>query len=168
MYLRLYEILSSTITKDSGHEAGEVAICSFSLRLHLEQEGTSTFKYIGDGAFCDSKLTSLDLSVTLVTHIGVRAFYNSQLEALTLPPSLDYIGDGAFLYAELKTLTLPPSLDYIGEDPFYFSKLTSLDLSASLVTHVGDCAFLWSTFTTVKLPDTSVHIGYNAFSEVSR
>ena len=55
----------------------------------------STIKHIGEGAFMQSKIKSINLPKGLLS-IGNNAFYGSSFEELTIPASCQYIGKNAF------------------------------------------------------------------------
>ena len=82
----------------------------------------STLEEIGSDAFSRSGLTSLNLSGTSVTKIGMGAFYSS-----------------------LTTASFPSTLEEIGDFAFYESGLTSLNLSGTSVTKIGSQAIEEST-----------------------
>lgn len=66
----------------------------------------STIKHIGEGAFMQSKIKSINLPKGLLS-IGNNAFYGSSFEELTIPASCQYIGKNAFAgNYELKKVSL--------------------------------------------------------------
>jgi hypothetical protein len=55
-----------------------------------------------------------------VTRIAPFAFYwNVKVEAITLPPTINFIGQGAFAYTNLKKKPQPSKNCYIGKNAFY-------------------------------------------------
>ena len=80
----------------------------------------STPLTIGENAFCESKLTSIDIP-NRVTSIGVGAFVNcTHLESVSIPASVTSIGIYAFAYCEMlaKVSIYAPSLTTYGTNAF--------------------------------------------------
>ena len=69
-----------------------------------------------------------------IEYIGVRAFYNSSIESITLPASLRTIGDWAFANTSFMTaIALPEGVECIGGYAFAKSGIETLKLPSTLV-----------------------------------
>ena len=76
-----------------------------------------------------------------VTHIGDRAFEQSQLTSVSIPNSVTHIGILAFAWNPLTTLTISDSITSIGGWAFAGSQLASI-IIPNTVTHIGNRAFI--------------------------
>jgi len=99
----------------------------------LSIEFPSAIKTIGDYAFYDSNLRSLDLSAdTGIISIGKYAFYSNSISSLNLSgcSSITSIGNYAFTQNSLSGLDLSTctSLNYIGSQCFASNSITSFAL----------------------------------------
>ena len=146
----------------------------------------ANLKWIGDFAFYQAKIDTLDLPEGL-THIGNKAFYQSTVKSLSLPESVTEYGEHIFYgcknlsYVELpgnmketpegifwnctslKRISLPQGLTKIGNASFYGSGLERITLPDT-VTEIDDWAFAWLTnMKTVDIPDSVETIGANAY-----
>ncbi len=131
-----------------------------------DADGTPyTITALGVEAFWDSYLTAITLPDGLES-IGDKAFYScSSLTAIDIPSSVTSIGEEAFRSCtSLKDVTLPDGLESIGNGVFRgCSALTSIDIPAS-VTSIGEYAFYGCTsLAAVTLPDGLQSIGEDAF-----
>ena len=100
-----------------------------------------------------------------VTTIYERAFYESDIERVTIPDSVTSIGSSAFEdCTSLTSVTIPDSVTSIGEGAFqYCTGLTSVTIPDS-VTSIGEGAFAGCTgLTSVTIPDSVTSIGSGAF-----
>jgi hypothetical protein len=97
----------------------------------------SSVKYIGDGAFKSSKITSLVLPNS-VTYIGPNAFAdNRNLKSVSFPNSIESIGNSAFSYTGLTSIVIPGnSLKSIGYYAFDRTALSSADIPHSVATAI--------------------------------
>ena len=103
---------------------------------------TYTVTSIGDGAFANSYITSVDIPDS-VTSIGDYAFDRcSSLTSVTIPDGVTSIGNYAFSFcSKLTSVTIPGSVTTIGEYAFsYCTGLTSVAIPGS-VTSIGNYAF---------------------------
>jgi hypothetical protein len=106
-------------------------------------KGGANVKIIGDNAFYESGLVSVDLSETQVETIGGFAYY---------------------LCKALTSIKFPSTVKIIGDRAFYYSGLVSVDLSETQVETIGTAAyFLCKALTSIKLPSTVTSIGREAF-----
>jgi hypothetical protein len=106
-------------------------------------KGGANVKIIGDNAFYESGLVSVDLSETQVETIGEWAYrFCRALTSITFPSTVKIIGVGAF------SSTGP----------------VSVDLSETQVETIGARAYFRCTaLTSIKLPSTVTSIGGEAF-----
>ena len=96
----------------------------------------SKVRYIGDGAFRDNNLTSVEIP-SRVTSIGTSAFAGNQLKSVTIPSSVTSIGDGAFRDNNLTSVSIPTSVTSLGDSAFAGNNtltdvtISNISLSAS-------------------------------------
>ena len=105
-------------------------------------------------------------SVTIpegVTAIGDNAFGSCNLNALTLPESLEKIGSHAFSYNRvLKSVNIPAKVKTIGAHAFYNCGLTELLIPEGVQT-IDNYAFEYNSLQNLTLPSTITSIGDEAF-----
>ena len=105
-------------------------------------------------------------SVTIpegVTAIGDDAFGSCNLNALTLPESLEKIGSHAFSYNRvLKSVNIPAKVKTIGAHAFYNCGLTELLIPEGVQT-IDNYAFEYNSLQNLTLPSTITSIGDEAF-----
>ena len=158
--------------------------CKNLKNLHL-----SFVREIGDWAFYQCGITSLNIPGSLtniggvaafqecsnltsviiangVTNIGQQAFaYCGKLTSVSIPESVTTIGNCAFCNCNsLTSITIPNSVTDIGNGTFqYCSGLTSITLPNS-ITNTGEATFYHcSNLTTVTIPESVTTIGAGAF-----
>ena len=104
----------------------------------------------------------------IVTSIGDKAFYCSDITSLTIPNSVTSIGDRAFYCSEITSVIIPNSVTSIGELAFAgCSDLTSVTISNS-VTSINYATFMnCSGLTSVSIPNSVTSIGSAAFYNCS-
>ena len=114
---------------------------------------------------CFSKCSSLE-SVKIpegVTDIGGSAFSGCNLNALTLPESLEKIKYRAFEdNRSLKSVNIPAKVKTIERQAFYGCGLTDLVIPEGVQT-IGDNAFFNNSLQNLTLPSTITSIGNSAF-----
>lgn len=104
----------------------------------VDFETLTELKYIGEGAFRDTKVKRVDLSKTKVVKIQPYAFYTESLSTFVAPPTLKYIGEYAFARrCNVEYIELNEGLEYIGNMAFNQYK------------------------GTLVIPSTVKYIGYN-------
>jgi len=94
-----------------------------------------------------------------------NAFYNSKIQAVSLPSSLKYICDSAFGSCNnLKSISIPEGVEVIGDYAFNLcEELESVDLREGLV-RIGNTAFKrCEKLRSVTIPHTVKSIGRCAF-----
>lgn len=127
----------------------------------------STVKSIGNNAFSNTGITSLDLPEGMES-IGIGAFYNCEkMTELKLPESLTTLNNGAFAFCKgLTAVTLPNKITFIGALAFEeCTGLTSITIPEN-VTEIRNQAFYYCTaLTMVELPKALQTVGDNAFYE---
>lgn len=126
---------------------------------------------IGEGAFCDTGITSIALPASVKT-IGVQAFMGTPLASVAIPASVTEIGESAFKYCkQLKEVTFAANsqLTSIGEDAFMGCSLledVSLE-NCTALTSIGckafnQCAALSSVIipaTVTQIDELGLYIG---------
>lgn len=114
---------------------------------------------------CFRECSSLE-SVTIsegVTSIAGFVFYHCNLNALTLPESLETIERYAFdSNRSLKSVNIPAKVKTIGERAFSYCGLTDLVIPEGVQT-IGDYAFWYNPLQNLTLPSTITSIGKEAF-----
>ena len=99
-----------------------------------------------------------------VTDIGNEAFSGCNLNALTLPESLETIEIYAFCNnSSLKSVNIPAKVKTIEESAFTYCGLTELVIPEG-VTTIGQRAFFNNSLQNLTLPSTITSIGKGAFS----
>lgn len=146
-----------------------------------------TVEEIADGAFMNTKLTSVVVSPK-VTEIVYCAFAScASLESVVLPDGLISIEQSAFEQTfALESINFPEGLEYIGYYSFYKTGLTDAVIPGSVRT-IDSAAFyssdlvnltlkegvkeIWSSafantdLTSVVLPNSLTHLGGYAFED---
>ena len=99
-----------------------------------------------------------------VTDIEIEAFLSCNLNALTLPESLEAIGSGAFYNnPSLKSVNIPAKVKTIKSQAFYeCCGLTDLVIPEGVQT-IGDYAFYNNSLKNLTLPSTITSIGNYTF-----
>ena len=114
---------------------------------------------------CFYRCSSLE-SVTIpegVTAIGDDAFQSCNLNALTLPESLETIERYAFnSNSSLKSVNIPAKVKTIGVQAFSYCGLTDLVISEGVQT-IGDYVFWYNPLQNLTLPSTITSIGNSTF-----
>ena len=100
---------------------------------------------IGDGAFAGNKSVKTLFVSNTVTHIGERAFYNTEVKNISLSDKLESIGDYAFGSTNFDNITLPESLLSIGEGAFQNNKALKDIAVPGSVRAIGSNAFSMCT-----------------------
>lgn len=95
---------------------------------------------IGENAFWDKKIIRKVFLPDTIKIIGFSAFYDSDLEFINLPISLEKIEILAFGHTKLKHIDIPGSCKVVEDEAFTFCNLKSVIISEG-VTVLGDFVF---------------------------
>lgn len=148
-----YEIISKTasirITDYNGTDSVVVIPAEFE-----ERKVTA----IGEGAFEGNQVITEVVIPDTVTEIEDEAFYNSNLEKITLPKSLTQIGNTAFGKTSLTEIEIPEGTVNIKSNAFRESELINVSLPATLET-IGGSAFCNNSIEEVYIPESVTSIG---------
>ncbi len=152
----------------NGMEIKKIGNAAFSGRIFVSSVIIpDTVSAIGDYAFRQSGLKTIELSDSL-TSIGSYAFYQcSSLESIIIPDSVTVIGDEAFSYCTtLSSISLSENLSRIGEYTFAgCQNLTSIAIPGS-VTSISKNAFI-GYLITVTAPHETSYYGYSPYDNVT-
>ena len=119
--------------------------------------------WIGEGAFSNSKLTSVTIPYS-VLWIGERAFSGKQLTSIVIPDSVLFIDEQAFYQNQLTSVVIGNSVTEIGKSAFERNQLTSVVIGNS-VTVIGEGAFRDNPLVSVTIPESVRKIGDFAFRD---
>ena len=100
-----------------------------------------------------------------ITTIGFYAFYNSNLESITIPESIISIGEAAFAFcSNLKGITIPDGITSIEFMAFFrCSNLKNITIPES-VTSIGDLAFAnCKSIESITIPQNVTTISEGTF-----
>lgn len=117
---------------------------------------------IGLEAFRNKGITAVTIPST-VTLIGDGAFGENQLTSVSIPAGVVEVGQAAFAANELTALSIAPTVTVIGPAAFAGNLLTEIAVPPS-VTRLPEWAFRDNRLTSVTLPDTMTSIGEAAFT----
>ena len=118
---------------------------------------------IGDGAFYDSRITSINVP-NPNCEIGSSAFAHSKVSSVTLPQGMKKLGRHVFFYCEnLKSLTLPEGMEELGMMCFGSCALTTVNLPSTMVK-LDTCALQDNPFTSIDLKNVK-WVGRQCFSQ---
>lgn len=167
-----FEIYYTNSITDAAIMPKETNVFGAEILSNTYVEGKGIIKFsgpvtqIGDDAFYDREITSIDLPNT-VTRIGNKAFFGcGYLKTLEIPNSVTTIDEGAFNgCTSLERITLPDSLKVIKDRTFYdCESLKAMNLPMGLI-EIGNYAF-YDCFglTEITIPGKVSGIGEYAFS----
>ena len=130
-------------------------------------EGDNLFGDDYKGLFCGcSALKRVTFEEgSKLTKIGNYAFYETALESIVIPSSVESIGEHAFESTKLTSLTIPATVTSLGTQAFYWCEnLLSVTLGSGIKTLptgvFGNC----SALTAFTVPATVTSIASDAFS----
>ena len=113
--------------------------------------------------FRESHVESVYFNGDKVKTIQANAFYDIQLETLTLPEHLIEIGDQAFANNKLSKVDLPVGLERIGEKSFANNNIAHLELP-NTVKSIGSEAFDSAGLDTLLLSDNLEELTPSVFA----
>ncbi|MBP5615701.1 MAG: leucine-rich repeat protein [Alphaproteobacteria bacterium] len=117
---------------------------------------------IGFSSFAWTNLQTLDIPSS-VTSIGQWAFGRTySLETVNFPASLTDIGALSFYESGVQNVTLPSSLETIRHELFSFTSIESIEIPASVKT-IEYNAFNQSDLKSITFAEGLESIGYRAF-----
>lgn len=103
-----------------------------------------------------------------ISKIDDSAFYNTAIESVVFPNTLDSIGKNAFYGCALKNINLIDNIKYVGEAAFsYCSALNSITFGNGCTVINPKCFQACSSLTSVSIPDNITAIGSSAFEDCS-
>ncbi len=112
-------IVKKVTTGDNLVIIGNGAFYNTSLMTSIIIPETSSLTMIGDNAFCNSAITSIDLPWNL-SFAGSYAFENTKMTTATIPTNLEHMGDGVFSRCSMLTSFISESSTYTVEDGVLF------------------------------------------------
>ncbi|MDU5117959.1 MAG: cell wall-binding repeat-containing protein [Clostridium botulinum] len=117
---------------------------------------------IGNGAFANKKLTSVNIPQT-VEIIEMQAFAKNNLTSIELPESLKSMGNIAFMGNKLTSVRIPKNLTIIPSSAFSKNEISSVVISEG-VTEIALSAFAQNKLESIVIPSTVEFIRNKAFS----
>ena len=121
---------------------------------------------IGEYAFENTKLNTVDLSNTQITSLPNGSFYDcGQLSDVKLPKALTNIGDRAFYKSTIVSITFPPSLEKIGAWAFQNTQLTNVVIPTQCSSIEQGAFSENANLTTVFINGVTCYLAYNAFAK---
>lgn len=141
-------------------------------------------KHIGNSAFREYALTSIEIPSTAIT-IGHYAFYGNQITSVTIPDwvttinpnsfqtntiasvsipnTVTYIGSAAFAQNQLTSVVIPDSVTDLAAFAFNDNQITSIAIPAG-ITQLSGWVFSQNQITSVTIPNNIIHISNGAFA----
>ena len=106
-----------------------------------------------------------------VVGIGDRAFFECNLDGISLPPTIKRIGEEAFWGCKgISSLRIPEQIEYIGDYAFYCSDLGGSVYIPNCCKYIGECSFFETNITELEFEGLFAifnydfcKIGYGAF-----
>ncbi|MBO4721270.1 MAG: leucine-rich repeat protein [Prevotella sp.] len=123
----------------------------------------STLKSIGDNAFANTGLKSVDITKGLTT-INSGAFMNcANLTSVTIPEGVETIGGSAFCKTGLTSLKLPSTIRSMSQSFYGCESLATLTLTDGITT-LGGSFYSCTALTSVNIPGSIKEVGSSDFS----
>ena len=171
-----YVYIPASVT-EIGEGAFDLAGLNQGISLSVKFAENSLLTTIGDEAFSNRKITSINLPEGLLT-IGNSAFSSNDFTKIVLPDGIYMIGDDAFRGCQnLETVTLPSDLRLLGLSPFgYCGSLKEIIISdneyfkaidGNLYSADGTKLIQYAigkTDDAFAIPETVTEIGDDAFA----
>jgi len=98
-----------------------------------------------------------------VTHIGTGAFMDSSLKSIRLSINLEIIGDQAFCRSSLEAIYIPPTVTEIGDFAFNGCESLTYFYVQGPIECIGDISFQGcnSLLDTINIKDNNINLGLN-------
>lgn len=119
---------------------------------------------IGNYAFSENRLKTVDLSATKLTTIKNWFSENNKLRTVKLPETVTTLEENAFSGCYIQEINFPANLTSIGRNALNRCQIDTLRLPAT-VTEIGEQAFRYAKFDCVEIPSTITKINSGAFYE---
>lgn len=125
----------------------------------------NSLKSIGEYAFENTKLNTVDLSNTQITSLPNGCFFICEnLSDVKLPKDLTDIGNNAFISTPIASITFPSSLQKIGDCAFQKAKLENVVIPTNC-NAIEQGAFSENTkLTTVYINGVKCYLAVDAFA----
>ncbi|WP_278670879.1 leucine-rich repeat domain-containing protein [Leyella stercorea] len=125
----------------------------------------STLNSIGEYAFENTNLKTVDLSNTQIKNLPNGSFLNCpQLSDVKLPIGFTYIGNHAFKSSPIASITFPPTLEKIDTWAFQYAHFKNVVIPTSC-SAIGEGAFSENdNLTTVFINGVKCYLAVNAFA----
>ena len=124
---------------------------------------------IPDYAFSDCPALQINALPSSLKRIGIRAFYQTKLKAITLPQNVEIIEEEAFAKSRLSQLIIQEpdscSLKHIGIRAFSETGLRSILIPSSVEVIDAFAFFKTRQLQTLTIPKTVKCVGHKAFAE---
>ena len=144
-------------------DIGEGAFMGSNIKTVFFENGPEV---IPQSLFQESRVESVDFNGDKVKTIQANAFYDIQLETLTLPEHIIEIGDQAFANNKLSKVDLPVGLERIGEKSFANNNIAHLELP-NTVKSIGSEAFDSAGLNRLLLSDNLEELTLSVFANNS-
>ncbi|MGN0581932.1 MAG: leucine-rich repeat protein [Oscillospiraceae bacterium] len=129
----------------------------------------SNLKKIGNSAFKECGITSVDISKTMITEIGDYAFSGCKIGEITFPDTLETIGNYSFANTNLKTVYVPDSVKSIGKGCFYnCNSLLYADTGNGITTINEELFEYCNNIRQIHISDNTQAIGDYVFFNCSK
>ena len=159
-----FEFCRELTTVTLGQNIDTIPARAFNLCVKLANIDLSSVKTIGESAFCEAALTSVELNAA--EKVDKYAFvYNDQLASVVFGKENVTLGEGAFSYCPvLRNVIGSANIAEVGNYAFAYTSVTAMDLTGAV--RIGDGAFLKETLTPfeVKIGNKLTDIGENPFA----
>lgn len=129
----------------------------------------STLNSIGEYAFENTNLKTVDLSNTQITRLPNGSFLNcQQLSDVKLPYGFTYIGNHAFKSSPIASITFPPTLEKIDTWAFQYAHFKNVVIPTSC-SAIGEGAFSDNgNLTTVYINGVKCYLAVDAFAKCDK
>ena len=172
--LEYFDILPSKIVSLDSYSDGELQGIGIDVSYTISNNVDLSFNLGNDNSFIiqQNEFANIDLSTVILplttTHIGEGAFANNNLKTIDLSglTRLIDISENAFNNNSITSVdfTKVVNLQKIHNNAFNRNRITSVNLSQSTnLTEINDYAFYGSPITSLTLPQSLIKIGKYAF-----